>query len=62
MKDLLKRFWNEEDGGADQLIVAAILVVVGIGIAIMFGGKIKDFVIALLPDPSSAPKVEDYSK
>jgi hypothetical protein len=44
-------FWREEDGGADQLIVAASLVVVGIGIAILFGDKIKAFVESLLPEP-----------
>jgi len=57
--DLLKKFAKREDGGADQLIIAAILIVVGIGIALMFGDKIKGMVVSLLSDPD-LPEVSDY--
>ena len=48
MKALLKSFWKEKDGGADQLIILAILIVVGIGIALLFGDQIKAMVENLL--------------
>jgi len=48
MWNLLKNFFKEDEGGADQLIIAAILVVVGIGIAVLFGDQIYNYVTDLL--------------
>ncbi len=57
MKEIMKEFWQEEDGmGTVELII---IVVVLIGIAILFGNTITDFVKGLIdringtevPDP-----------
>lgn len=64
MKMVLNNFWKEEDGGADQLIIGAILVVVGIGVALLFGNEIKEMVVNLFAktsDSVEAIKVENYS-
>lgn len=39
-----KNFFREEEGGADQLIIAAIMVMGGISVAIFFGEQIMDTV------------------
>lgn len=44
MFNLVKDFLRDEEGGADQLIVAALMIVAGIGIAIFFGEEIGKFV------------------
>lgn len=64
MTTLFKKFWKEEDGGADQLIILAILIVVGIGVALLFGDKIKAMVSGLLSDAEGKTnqiKVDKYS-
>lgn len=57
---ILRKFYRNEDGGADQLIIAAILIVIGIGIALMFGDQIKSMVQSIIDKPD-LPKVSDYS-
>lgn len=44
MKNLMISFFKDEEGGADALVVAAILVVLAITIAVFFGGAIKTMV------------------
>jgi len=56
---IFRRFCRNEDGGADQLIIAAILIVIGIGVALLFGDQIKSMVQSLLDKPE-LPTASDY--
>lgn len=53
MLNVLKSFIADEDGGADQLIIAAILVVAGIAVAVFFGEEIGKLVKGLMDKMSS---------
>lgn len=60
---ILKKLIYKEDGGSDQLIIAAILVVIGIGVALLFGDQIKSMVISLTEEPDlSEIKASNYSE
>lgn len=54
----LKNFFKEEEGGADQLIVAAVLVMMGISVAILFGNKIKTTVEGYMKSFKTSDEIE----
>lgn len=48
VKEGIKNFFSEENGGADTLIIAIILIVVVVAVAIIFKDKIFEWVNNLI--------------